>query len=114
MDIKPYVVRYKAGSDKSITPGIHGRFVDEKSAADAMDRAARYFGGSFKKKDGFLVGRAIIGTVIDQEALRQQQQEAAQYDPLKGAPELAGDELCVEESSTGEQDQKHTTSVRKK
>lgn len=113
MDIKPYVVRYKSGADKSIKPGIHGRFISKEKAEEAMDRAARYFGGQWKKKDGFLVGRAIIGIVIDQEALKRQEEEANLYDPLKSAPEL-GDELCVDESFTGEPARKPTTSTAKK
>ncbi len=108
VDIKPYVVRYKAGKNKEIKPGIHGQFATREEAENAMERAARYFGGPFQKtQEGFFVGRAIIGIVVDQKQLQLQQQEQKHVEAL-------GDFQCADELPTGEQDQSVTTSTTKK
>ena len=89
MEIRPYAVRYKAGSDKTILPGLHGRFETMQQAQAAMERCALFFGDGVRK-DGFIVGRAVIGIVVDNAALAQQKVEESQPDPLAGAsvPEL--------------------------
>lgn len=66
----PYEVRYKAGTDKAIRPGVHGRFATLEQAMNGMEQAARYFGGPFKKHDEGLSGRALIWIVTDQAAVK--------------------------------------------
>lgn len=75
-DIKPYAVRYKAGSDKTIRPGLHGRFETREEAEKAQEACARFFGGGRRNSDGFIIGRAIVGIVTDASQLDLQKKEA--------------------------------------
>lgn len=76
MDILPYSVRYKAGSDKTIQPGLHGRFATKEEAEVQMLKCAKHFGVVKRTPEGFMVGRAIIGIVADHALLEKQEAEA--------------------------------------
>ena len=74
MDIKPFIVRYKAGKDKSIQPDIHGRFATREQAQAAAAKCSDHFGGGTKDEKGFYVGRAIVAIVVDEDALKAQEE----------------------------------------
>ncbi len=86
MDINPFIVKYKAGTDKTILPGIHGRFATMEKAVAQAARCALHFGVTHKNKDGLYVGRAIIGIVVDTAAIERQKNEKE-----SNVKELAGE-----------------------
>ena len=97
MDIKPFIVRYKAGKDKSILPGIHGRFETREEADRQVILAADNFGGGVRDQaTGFIVGRAVVGVVVDQVMLRKQKEMSSVDRSLDGVdipePELDEEE----------------------
>ena len=85
VDIKPFVVRYKAGTDKSILPGIHGKFETKAKALVAAQKCAAFFGVTRKNADGMWIGKAIIGITTDMEALEKQESvRHGNMSPLEG------------------------------
>ncbi len=83
MQILPYVVKYKAGTDKTIKPGIHGRFETMEEALLALQKCTKHFGSLAKKSPTLYAGPAICGIVVDQEALERQQKLEHESDDLK-------------------------------
>ena len=96
MDIKPFIVRYKAGSDKRIKPGIHGSFATMEQAEGELEKCARYW-DSLKRQGKFFVGPAVCGITVDEGALKRQKEER-EVDQLPGSPEFGEDE-CAELSA---------------
>lgn len=43
MDLLPYTVRYKAGTDRRIKPGIHGKFRTREEAETQAEEARKHF-----------------------------------------------------------------------
>ena len=93
MDIRPYVVKYKGGTDKNVQPGIHGAFKTMEEAKAGLAACARFFGGGQVYETGMIVGRAVIGIVVDQGLLNQQRAAMNDRDdlPIEFEPEV--DEL---------------------
>ncbi len=74
MDILPFIVKYKAGTDKSIKPGIHGRFETEEQAKNAAKKCQTFFGGP---------KRVIVGIVVDPAMLAMQNAQHEGVDPVE-------------------------------
>ncbi len=83
MEIRPFVVKYKAGTDKSIKPGIHGKFETMEDALNGLEKCTRHFGSLVKKSATLYAGPAICGIVVDDKALEQQQKLEKQSDDLQ-------------------------------
>lgn len=81
MDLKPFIVKYKAGLDRSIKPGIHGKFATHEEALAQARKCQDFFNTSSGPKS------AIVGIVTDEKQLLMQQREAEEVDPDVGAKE---------------------------
>lgn len=83
MDCLPFVVKYKSGTDKSIKPGIAGRFETMEEAVIGLAKCAKHFGSEIKKSATLYAGPAICGIVVDQAALAKQKEYEDNGDDLK-------------------------------
>ena len=95
MDIKPFQVHYKAGLDRSIKPGLHGKFATELEA-QAQARLCKKF---FEERHG--PKAAIVGIVVDDDALaKQKEQEESDLPPeLESQVEMTELELLRSENA---------------
>ena len=80
-----------------------GSIIETMAQAElARDRCALFFGGGKRNADGFIVGRAIIGIVVDEQLLAKQEEENRTVDPIQVAPpeiELSEVELLRRENA---------------
>ena len=90
MDILPYTVKYKAGTDKTVQPGIHGRFKTLEDAQAALVACVKFFGGGKETESGVVVGRAVCGIITDADLAKKASEEPQQDDEFGAVtvPEL--------------------------
>jgi regulator of replication initiation timing len=87
MDVKPFIVKYKAGLDRSIKPGVHGRFVTHEEALRQARVCSDFFNRLQPKS-------AVVGIVVDEVQLRLQKEQMEDEDPEVGAKqELSENEM---------------------
>ena len=79
MDIKPFRVVYKSGSDRTIKPGLHGHFATLEEAKHQLSICAAHFGGGQMDPSGLVViGPAISGVIVDESKLDLQRKAESQ------------------------------------